>query len=60
MNTAFLFADPNLLHLEYEAMINTDDAPSQRSADAIAPFAPKVRENPDRLAKARQTDKSQA
>jgi hypothetical protein len=46
MNTAFLFADPNLLHLESEAMINTDDAPSQRSADAIAPFAPKVRENP--------------
>jgi hypothetical protein len=45
MNTAFLFADPNLLHLEYEAMINTDDAPSQRSADAIAPFAPKAREN---------------
>jgi hypothetical protein len=51
MNTAFLFADPNLLHLESEAMINTDDAPSQRSADAIAPFAPKARENPDQNAK---------
>jgi hypothetical protein len=27
-------------------MINTDDAPSQRIADATAPFAPKARENP--------------
>ena len=32
MNTVSLFADPNLLQLESEAMINTDDAPSQRSA----------------------------
>ena len=45
MNTASLFADPNLLQLESEAMINTDDAPSQRSADATAPFAPKARES---------------
>jgi hypothetical protein len=41
MNTASLFADPNLLQLESEAMINTDDAPSQRSADATVPIAPK-------------------
>jgi hypothetical protein len=47
MNTASLFADPNLLQLESEAMINTDDAPSQRSADATAHFAPKARENLD-------------
>jgi len=51
MNTASLFADPNLLQLESEAMINTDDAPSQRSADATAPFAPKARENPNQNAK---------
>jgi hypothetical protein len=51
MNTASLFADPNLLQLESEAMINTDDAPSQRSADATAPFAPKARENPVHRAK---------
>jgi hypothetical protein len=54
MNTAFLFADPNLLHLESEAMINTDDAPSQRSADAIAPFAPKARENRQSFTQPRQ------
>jgi hypothetical protein len=47
MNTASLFADPNLLRLESEAMINTGDAPSQRSADATAPFAPKAKENPN-------------
>jgi hypothetical protein len=46
MDIASLFADPNLLQLESEAMINTDNAPSQRSADATAPFAPKARENP--------------
>jgi hypothetical protein len=28
--------DPNLLQLESEAMINTDDAPSHRCADATA------------------------
>jgi len=33
-------------------MINTADAPSQRSAEPTAPFAPKAREIPDRLAKA--------
>jgi hypothetical protein len=47
MNTASLFADLNLLQLESEAMINTDDAPRQRSADATEPFAPKARENPN-------------
>jgi hypothetical protein len=51
MNTASLFADPNLLQLEFEAMINTDDAQSQRSADATAPLAPKARENPFQNAK---------
>ena len=32
-------------------MINTDDAPSHRSADATAPFAPKAQENPFQDAK---------
>jgi hypothetical protein len=56
MNTASLFADANHLQLESEAMINSDDAPSQRSADATAPFAPKARENPDRIAKITEED----
>jgi hypothetical protein len=47
MDIASLFADPNLLQLESEAMINTDNAPSKRSADATAPFTPKARENLD-------------
>jgi hypothetical protein len=51
MKTASLFADPNLLQLESEAMINTDAASSQRSADATAPFAPKARESPNQVAK---------
>ena len=52
MSTASLFADPNLLQLESEAMINTDDAPSQRSTDATAPFAPKARESLSGLSRA--------
>ena len=51
MDIASLFADPYLLQLESEAMINTDNAPSKRSADATAPFAPKARENPVHRAK---------
>ena len=51
---ASLFADPNLLQLESEAMINTDNAPSKRRADATAPFTPKARENPDQIAKIRK------
>jgi hypothetical protein len=47
MDIGSLFADPNLLQLESEAMINTDNPPSKRSADATAPFAPKARENLD-------------
>jgi len=46
MDIASLFADPNLVQLESEAIINTDNAPSKRSADATAPLAPKARENP--------------
>jgi len=34
-------------------MINTVDAPSQTSADATAPFAPKARVNPNQSAKIR-------
>jgi hypothetical protein len=56
-NTASLFVDPNLLQLESEAMIKTDDAPSQRSADATAHFAPKAQKSPDRLAKAKNKAK---
>ena len=52
MDIASLFADPNLLQLESEAMINTDNAPSKRSADATAPFAPKARENRLRFSRA--------
>jgi hypothetical protein len=56
MNTASLSADPNLLQLESEAMINTGDAPSQGSADATAPFAPKARESPNQSAKIKQIE----
>jgi|SoiMethySBSTD1v2_1073268.scaffolds.fasta_scaffold97979_4 hypothetical protein len=33
-------------------MINTADAPSQRSAEPTAPFAPKARENRPRFSRA--------
>ena len=52
------YADPEIstpTPKDYEAMINTDNAPSKRSADATAPFAPKARENPNEDAERVQT-----